>query len=194
MKNLFKIQTVLIFALTVFTFSSHAQLGAWNPKLESKTEDAVEQFRGKNEKLESYFDEAYGYVVFPTIGKGGIVLGGAHGRGLVFEQGQIIGEAKITQLTLGLQWGGQSFSEIIFFKDEEALNSFKNSNLEFAGQTSAVAATVGASADIAYENGVAVFSYTKGGLMYEAALGGQKFKFLPVDNADESLEASVDIE
>ena len=87
----------------------------------------------------------------------------------------------MTQISLGLQWGGQAYREVIFFETEAALRSFKENNFELAAQASAVAVTAGASADAAYEKGVAVYTMTKGGLMYEASIGGQKFKFLPED-------------
>jgi lipid-binding SYLF domain-containing protein len=194
MKNLSKmnIQSSLLVVLFVFATSAMAQVGAWDPKAEEKAEKTITTFREKNDKMNSYFEDSYGYVVFPSIGKGGIVLGGAHGKGIVYEQGASIGAAKMTQVTFGFQWGGQAYSEVLFFKDKAALDSFKNSNFEFSGQASAVAVTLGASADIAYENGVAVYTLTKGGLMYEASLGGQKFNYLPnvISSDIEQLEKS----
>jgi lipid-binding SYLF domain-containing protein len=186
------IQTSLLVVLFVFATSAMAQVGAWDPKAEEKAEKTIATFKEKNDKMNSYFEDSYGYVVFPSVGKGGIVLGGAHGRGIVYEQGELIGAAKMTQVTLGFQWGGQAYSEVLFFKDKAALDSFKKSKLEFSGQASAVAVTLGASADIAYENGVAVYTLTKGGLMYEASLGGQKFNYLPSDipSENEQLEKS----
>lgn len=194
MKNLSKmnIHTSLLIVLLAITSSAMAQVGAWNPKAEKKAQKTITTFKEKNDKMESYFEDSYGYAVFPSIGKGGIVIGGAHGRGIVYEQGELIGEIKMTQVTLGLQWGGQAYSEVIFFKDEKALDSFKNSELEFSGQVSAVAITIGASADIAYQNGVAVYTLAKGGLMYEASLGGQKFNYLPneISTDNELIEKS----
>ena len=186
------IQTSLLVVLVVFATSAMAQVGAWDPKAEEKAEKTIATFKGKNDKMNSYFEDSYGYVVFPSVGKGGIVLGGAHGRGIVYEQGELIGAAKMTQVTLGFQWGGQAYSEVLFFEDKDALDSFKNSKLEFSGQASAVAVTLGASADIAYENGVAVYTLTKGGLMYEASLGGQKFNYLPseIPSDNEQLDKS----
>ena len=161
MKTLSKMKSSLSLSVVLFViFSSvSAQVGAWNPKLEEKAQKAISDFKLKNANIESYFKDCYGYVVFPSVGKGGIVIGGAHGRGIVYEQGEIIGEAKMTQLTLGLQWGGQAFSEIIFMKNAEALESFKRSELEFSGQVSAVVVKKGASADLAYEKGVAVYTH-----------------------------------
>ena len=186
------IQTSLLVVLFVFATSAMAQVGAWDPKAEEKAEKTIATFKEKNDKMSSYFEDSYGYVVFPSVGKGGIVLGGAHGRGIVYEQGELIGAAKMTQVTLGFQWGGQAYSEVLFFEDKDALDSFKKSDLEFSGQASAVAVTLGASADIAYENGVAVYTLAKGGLMYEASLGGQKFNYLPSDipSDNEQLDKS----
>ena len=188
------IQTSLLVVLFVIATSATAQVGAWVPKAEENAEKTITTFKNKNDKMHSYFEDSYGYVVFPSVGKGGIVLGGAHGRGIVYEKGASIGAAKMTQVTVGFQWGGQAYSEIVFFKDKAALDSFKNSELEFAGQVSAVAVTLGASADIAYEDGVAVYTLAKGGLMYEASLGGQKFKFLSDDNSTEEELSLVETE
>ena len=189
--NKVNIKTSLLAVLIIFSTAAMAQVDAWNPKAEEKAANTITTFKEKNEKMNAYFEESYGYVVFPSVGKGGIVVGGAHGRGVVYEQTQSIGAAKMTQVTVGFQWGGQAFSEIIFFKTKAALDSFKSSDFEFSGQVSAVAVTLGASADIAYENGVAVYTLTKGGLMYEASLGGQKFNYLPNDvPADEEQSAS----
>ena len=187
MKNLskMKFQTSLSIVLLVIFSSASAQIGAWNPKAEEKAQKAISSFKEKNENMESYFEDSYGYAIFPSVGKGAIVIGGAHGRGIVYEQGELIGAVKMTQLTVGFQWGGQAYSEVLFFKNAEALESFKKSELEFSGQVSAVAITKGASADIAYENGVAVYTITKAGLMYEASLGGQKFNFLPNEESEE---------
>ena len=175
-------RTSLLVVLFIVAASAMAQDGGHDPK----AEETITTFKEKNEKMNAYFEDAYGYVVFPSIGKGGIVVGGAHGKGTVYEQGELIGAAKMTQVTIGLQWGGQSYSEVLFFKDKATLESFKNSDLEFAGQASAVAITAGASADIFYENSVAVYTLAKGGLMYEAAIGGQKFKYSPTSTISEN--------
>lgn len=183
-----KSQTSLIIALLVAFSSATAQVGAWDPKAEKRAQETILTFKEKNNKMEDYFKDSYGYAVFPSIGKGGIVIGGAHGKGIVFEQGESIGSVKMTQITLGLQWGGQDYSEVIFFENAETLKSFKRGALKFSGQASAVALTEGASADIAYENGVAVYTITKAGFMYEATMGGQKFKFSPSDEVIRETE------
>lgn len=147
-----------------------------------------------------YFGHAYGYAVFPTIGKGGIGVGAAHGSGRVYAQGKWVGNTSMNQLTVGLQLGGQAFSQIIFFQDERSLKEFTSGNFEFGAQASAVAITAGASASAGttggsagasggkkdaktageYHKGMAVFTIAKGGLMYEAAIGGQKFSYKPL--------------
>lgn len=190
MKNQSKVKmtTSLLVVLLVSCVSVFAQIGAWNPEGVERAEEAILTFKEKNDKMTPYFAESYGYVVFPSVGKGGIVLGAAHGRGIVYEQGEVIGEVKMTQVTLGLQWGGQSYSEVIFFDNAATLESFKNGELEFSGQVSAVVINAGASADIAYKDGVAVYTITKGGFMYEASLGGQKFKYLGNNNVSDEAE------
>ncbi|MCR9184360.1 MAG: YSC84-related protein [Halieaceae bacterium] len=162
--------------------------------------EALESFRNAGESA-VYFDSAYGYALFPTIGKGGIGIGGAHGKGRVYQQGHVIGEATMTQLTVGFQLGGQAFSQIIFFQSANALEQFTSGNFEFGAQATAVAITAGVSAEastgggvsagvsggrndastasLGYRKGMAVFTIAKGGLMYEATLGGQKFNFTP---------------
>ena len=125
------------------------------------------------------FDNCAAYAVFPSIAKGAASFGGAYGRGQMFQNGQMIGYCDLSQGSFGLQLGGQVYSEVIFFRDQLAADHFKSGNFAFAAQASAVAAVVGATADVDYEGGVAVYSMSKAGLMYEAALGGQKFTFEP---------------
>ncbi len=120
-----------------------------------------------------------GYAVFPTVSKGAIGVGGAIGSGVVFEKGKAIGKASLTQVTVGAQLGGQTYSEVIFFETPPAFTDFKKGTLALAAQASAVAASKDASANAKYENGVAVFTTGKGGLMFEASVGGQKFAFEP---------------
>ena len=141
----------------------------------------IAKFKAKDPRVARAFDEAYGYVVFPTVGKGGIGIGGARGRGWVYERGRRIGRASLTQVTIGLQLGGQAYSEVIFFKDKSALDDFTRGNFEFDAQVSAVALTARAAGDLPYRKGVAVVTMAKGGLMYEASVGGQKFSYKPGD-------------
>ena len=147
----------------------------------------------------TFFDNSYGYAVFPTIGKGGIGIGGAHGKGRVYAAGEYVGDTSMTQLTVGFQLGGEAFSQIIFFEDQRAFDEFTGGNFEFGADVSAVAitaaakgaaTTTGSSAGASggkkdattvgsYHKGMATFTIAKGGLMYQASVGGQKFSYTP---------------
>ncbi len=127
--------------------------------------------------MENLFKHASGYVIFPNVGKGGVGIGGAAGKGTVYEEGVPVGTAQMVQATVGAQAGGQAYREIIFFENKEAADRFKENKIEFSEQASAVAVKAGASANTDYRNGVAVFTQEKGGLMLEASLGGQKFTY-----------------
>ena len=150
----------------------------------------------------AFFNKSYGYALFPTVGKGGIGIGGAHGSGRVYAGGRHTGNTSMTQLTIGFQLGGQAFSQIIFFQDERAFREFTSGNFEFSAQATAVAITAGVSAEAntgggtaagasggsnnantvsgGYRKGMAIFTIAKGGLMYEAVVGGQKFNYTPL--------------
>jgi len=179
MKTLAKMKILSIVLLPILIINS--TLAQSSEEIHQKAQNAIDDLKELNPDMQRLFDESYGYVVFPSVGKGAMGFGGAHGKGVVFEQGEFIGYARLTQISWGLQAGGQAYREVIFFETEAALKSFKDNNFELAAQVSAVAVTAGVSADAAYENGVAVYTMTKGGLMYEASIGGQKFKFLPED-------------
>ncbi len=171
--------TMVIFAVAFF---GPAYAG-WNPlKTDMEKEqvaDAIANFKNSDPSMKVFFDKAYGYTVFPTVTKGAYGIGGAYGEGEVFKEGKLIGYSTLKQLTIGLQLGGQVYSEIIFFEDKRRLDDFKDGNFEFGAQVSAVAVTAGVSADAAYNNGVAIFTIVKGGLMYEASVGGQRFSYDP---------------
>ena len=167
----------------------------------AKCAETIKLFQAAGESA-SYFKNSYGYAVFPTIGKAGLGIGGAHGSGCVFQQGKQVGTAKMNQVSFGWQAGAQGYSLLVFFEDERAFTEFTSGNFEFGAKASAVAITAGASAGAGtsgtpsgasagkndattktrtgYEKGVASFSIIKGGLMYEAALGGAKFKYEPL--------------
>ncbi|MCG6864006.1 MAG: hypothetical protein LJE58_01100 [Thiogranum sp.] len=161
--------------------------------------DTVKVFQDAGESGE-FFAKSYGYALFPTIGKGGIGIGGAYGKGRVYAQGNYVGNASMTQVTIGFQLGGQAYSQIIFFEDKRAFDEFTGGNFEFGAEASAVAITAGASARASttgssagasggkydattassgFRKGMAVFTVAKGGLMYEASIGGQKFNYTP---------------
>lgn len=158
---------------------------AWDPaeidERHAKAQEAKAAMLEKDPDMQRFFDSAAAYAIIPTVGKAGVGIGGARGKGLLYEAGDITGEVTLTQLTVGFQWGGQAYSEFIFFEDEAAVNHFKQGNYELGAQVSAVAVTAGASADASYSGGVAIFTQAKGGLMYEASVGGQKFKVEKID-------------
>ena len=160
----------------------------------------INMFKG-NPTVSPLFDSAYGYAVFPTIGKGGIGIGAAHGTGQTYVGDKVTGTVSMTQVSIGLQLGGQVYSQLIFFEDQRAYDDFTSGNFELDAQASAVAVTAsaqassgttgsaasagaggtaGAQADSIYRKGMQIFVIGKGGLMYEASIGGQKFKFKPV--------------
>ena len=149
-------------------------------KKKLEVDQAVQGMLADDAGLQRFFDDSYGYAVFPSVGKGGFVVGGAHGTGLVYEGGNLTGQSTLKQVDVGLQLGGQSFIQVMFFQGKEDMDRFKADKIEFSGQASAVAITAGASADIDYAKGVAVVSKAKGGLMYEATLGGQTFDYKPI--------------
>jgi len=160
-------------------------------------DDTIKIFKMAGESA-SYFDKSYGYAVFPTIGKAGIGIGGAHGKGRVYAGGKHVGNSSMTQLSVGFQLGAQAYSQMIFFQDKRAFDEFTSGNFEFGAQASAVAITAGVSAGAStaggaqagasggkhdattageFYKGMAVFTVAKGGLMYEASIGGQKFSY-----------------
>jgi lipid-binding SYLF domain-containing protein len=168
------IASVMIAPLLTASRSATPAANGPDPK---KCQETVATFKKKDPDIAKFFSGAVGYAVFPSIGKGAIGIGGATGTGCVYAGGAQIGNARLSQVTVGLQLGGQSYSELIFFQTAKTLDGFKNSDFSFDAQVSAVALTAGASANAAYRNGVAVFTMAKGGLMYEASVGGQKFSY-----------------
>ncbi len=144
-----------------------------------EAEATVATFRARPE-LHPYFNEAYGYAVFPTVGKAAFFLGGAYGTGKVWGQGKLIGNARVSKASVGFQVGGEAYSEIIFFRSRRALEKFKRSELAFDAEVSAAAPTAGANLEAAWSHGVAVFARSKGGLMASASVGGQTIEFEPL--------------
>lgn len=149
-------------------------------QLTTQSEDAIQMAKKTDPGLQKFFDTAAGYAVFPSVGKGAVGVGGAYGRGEVFEGGKPVGYATLTQASIGLALGGQKYTELIFFKNKAALDRFKSGNFAFAAQVSAVALKSGVSANAKDSDGVAVFTLGETGLMYEASVGGQKFAYQPI--------------
>ena len=145
-----------------------------------EAQSAVTAMKKADPSLKKFFDNSVGYAVFPSVGKGGLVVGGAGGSGIVFEHGKAVGTTTLSQVTVGAQVGGQAYYEIIFFENAETFAAFKKGEWTMAAQVSAVMLKSGASADAAYKEGVAVFTLSKGGAMAEASVGGQKFTFKPM--------------
>jgi lipid-binding SYLF domain-containing protein len=182
-----RIRTLLFLSLLALPFA---------PALADDYADAIKVFRDAGQSSK-FFGSSYGYAVFPTVGKGGIGIGGAHGSGRVYAKGAHVGDTSMTQVTVGAQLGGQAYRQIIFFQNKNAFDEFTSGNFEFGAQATAVAITAGASAQAStggtgagasgtqksastaggYQGGMAVFTVAKGGLMYEATLGGQKFSY-----------------
>jgi lipid-binding SYLF domain-containing protein len=175
--NLFLRATLLVVIVFVMPLVSFSQSDSKKEKIEEDANEAKAEFIKTDPKMENLFFEAYGYVIFPNVGKGAVGVGGASGNGVAYELGARIGTAKMTQVSIGFQWGGQSYREVIFFQTSEDMERFKQNRVELAAQVSAVAVKTGASANAEFVDGVMVFTMQKGGLMYEAAVGGQKFKF-----------------
>ena len=169
------------------------------PAYADKYAETIDVYK-KSEAVQPFFKSAYGYAVFPTVGKGGLGVGGAYGKGQVYQGGKVTGEASLVKLSIGWQAGGQAYSQMIFFEDKRAYDEFTSGNFEFDATASAVAITAGAQASAgtegasagatagpatgkqakaSYHKGMAVFVHAKGGLMYEASIGGQKFSFEP---------------
>ena len=164
--------------------TTNVLISGWKPsknfknenKANFKTIEALKKFK-RIGRLKPYFKEAAGFAVFPNIAKAGLGIGGARGNGEVFEDGKVIGSTTLNQLSFGFQLGAQAFSQIIFFQNKRDLDRFTDGNFEFGASASAALITEGANASVDYTNGVAVMTYSKGGLMYEISIGGQKFTF-----------------
>jgi len=163
--------SMILLMLLAFSVTSFSQK---NDVEEAK--NTIKVFKEKDPGMDKFFSSSVGYAVFPGIGKGGLGIGGAGGKGTLFKGGIAVADTKMSQVTIGLQAGGQKYAEIIFFETAEDYNDFTSGNYEFAAQVSAVALASGVSADAKYKNGILVVTMSVGGLMYEASLGGQKFK------------------
>jgi lipid-binding SYLF domain-containing protein len=151
--------------------------------LRADSDVALDRFQANDQTTRDFLNGSKGYAVFPHIGKGGAIAGGAYGHGSLYQNGQFVGYCDMTQASVGAQLGGQSYSELIVFENTDALNRFKSGNYAFSANASAVANREGAARTAKYENGVAVFVHPNAGLMGEAAIGGQKFNFVSADNA-----------
>ncbi|MCK0159160.1 YSC84-related protein [Allomuricauda sp. F6463D] len=175
MKNLKFITVVATLFMVVGTM-------AQNNKDRDVIEDAKKakmKLIQEDKGLQEFFENSTGYVIFPNVGEGGFILGGASGNGVVYENGQQIGMADMKKIDVGLQAGGQALTEVIFFETEEAINDFKTGDYAVSADLSAVIVESGASENINYNDGVVVFAMPKAGLMADASVGGQRFEYVP---------------
>lgn len=173
MKTLFR--STLLAALFLATITPTPTVFA--AELKPKAEEAIANFKSTDPTLTNFFNKAAGYAILPSVGEGGFIIGGAHGDGLVYEKGKVVGKVSMTEVSVGAQVGGGTFAELIFFENEETLTSFKSSKWEMSAKAKANIAASGVAANAKYEQGVAVFTLPKAGAMVAAAVGGQKFKF-----------------
>ncbi|NTU53997.1 MAG: hypothetical protein HGA97_09935 [Chlorobiaceae bacterium] len=179
MKTVKTLKTLLLALAAMMMLSGTARAG-WDPGDEVNAGHTIEMFKQADPSLDRFFSRAYGYAVYSDIYKGGfMIIGGGHGKGIVYEQGKPVGRSSVTMLNVGPQLGGQAFSEIIFFKDQAALVNFTKGNYELSAQIGVVLVKSGLATNTDYSDGVAVFAMPKGGLMGELTIGGQKFTFDP---------------
>lgn len=172
LKNIVAVCLLLISVGTTAQNEKHKELMADADKAKATLVEA-------DADLQMYFNNASGYVIFPNVGKGGLIIGGASGNGIVYEDGTAVGMANLKKLNIGLQAGGQAVIQVIFFETEAALAKFKEGNFEFSAEASAVVLEEGKSKDANYNEGVMVFALPKAGLMADASVGGQKFGYMP---------------
>lgn len=178
-KNIINLAAII--GLAMMSQLSIAQTGEANAMFIQESKEVLAKLIKNVPDLQSYYDQSYGYAFFPKVTKVGVSLGIAAGKGIVFKNHLAICMSKLKQLTVGLQFGAQTYGEVIFFQNEKAFEQFMNKKLKFDGQVSAVALKKGASADLSYSYGVAVFTQAIGGLMFEASIGGQHFSNHPIE-------------
>jgi lipid-binding SYLF domain-containing protein len=148
--------------------------------LKSLSAEAIQNFKAADPGLSRFFKESAGYVILPSVGEGGLIIGGEGGDGLVFERGKLTGKVRMSAVSIGAQAGGGKFSEVVFFETKAAMKNFKQSEYAMSATAKASVAASGVAANAKYDQGVAVFTLPKSGAMVKAAVGGQKFKFAPL--------------
>ncbi len=167
-------------ALLLSGCSTAPETGPDRTQLHNDAQTALNDFKTQDPSLDNVLRNSYGYAIFPSIGKGAVGVGGAYGQGEVYQKGDRVGYADMTQATVGVSIGGETYAELIVFQTPEALQQFQSSQLTFAADASAVAAKAGAGADVKWDHGMSVFINVNGGLMTEASVGGQKFNYQPL--------------
>ncbi|MDN5864078.1 MAG: hypothetical protein L0I62_02520 [Gammaproteobacteria bacterium] len=179
---------------TTATTSATSGSNAWTgekaaPATASRYQETLDRMINKDPGIKRFLGSSYGYAVFPTVGKGALIVGGAYGEGAAFRQGELVAHCTIAKGSIGFQIGGKAYSEVIFFKTRPYFDDFVNGNFSFTTGVSAVAVTTGAAANVTYSNGVAVFTLPKGGLMAAAAVSGQNFDCTPAGRGTKTQTA-----
>jgi len=162
-------------ALTACSTAPRSAEGKADIRQDSR--DAMATAQSNDPSMTKVFDGAHGSAVFPKVGKGAAGVGGAYGKGVLFKDGQVVGYCDLSQGSIGVQLGVQTYTEIICFEDRKSFERFKSGNFTFDAQATAVVLKSGAGANAKYSDGVAVFTMDETGLMFEAAIGGQKFSY-----------------
>ncbi len=184
-RTLTTIPLIAALAFTLCACATAPETASERRSLVRQADYTVEQFLEADPSMQTFFDNAVGWAVFPTVGKGAVGVGGAYGKGVLYQGGEVVGYCDLSQGSIGFQLGGQSYSEIIFFRNDQAISAFKSGTVKLSAQASAVAAASGASADADYSEGVAIFTMASGGLMFEASVGGQGFDYRPASMFDD---------
>lgn len=170
---------IMMFAIAGCSTAPESQAGKNNIVTDAR--QALSKAKSNDRTFDDFLEQAAGYAVFPSVGKGAVGVGGAYGKGVLFVDDEVVGFCDLTQGSIGFQLGGQSYTEILAFKNMQVIEKFKRGNFEFSAQATAVALKSGAGANAKFKEGVAVFTMDEAGLMFEASIGGQKFSYQPVD-------------
>jgi len=181
MKNaVFTAMIVAVFGFALAGCQAEPKTEEKRDALDASVENSLNMMRSEDATFGRFLDDAYAYAVYPTVGKGGLIVGGAYGKGEVFDHGRMIGYSDLTQATVGGTIGGQAYTEVVAFENKAALDKFLDKEYAFDASVSAVALKSGVAKTSRFQNGIAVFKYIKGGLMADASVGGQRFRFTPV--------------
>ncbi|OHB76574.1 MAG: hypothetical protein A2Z25_15970 [Planctomycetes bacterium RBG_16_55_9] len=190
------VTTMVLYGLTMMGFcgcSTAPKTPEARDVLDSQVNETIAIFKNKDPEIQRFFDTAYGYAVFPKVAKGAFWVGGAYGKGEVYEQSRMVGYSSLSQATVGFSFGGEFFREIVFFTDKVEYDKFRSEEYVFSAQVTGVALTAGAAAKADYSYGKAVFVIADSGLMVDASLGGQKFMYTPkslVDGSEREISTS----
>jgi len=175
-KGIFQITCILILTILMATITN-GQTTHRDKRVLRDSKKAKSSFIKVDPSIKKWFDNAYGYVIFPNVGKAGLGVGGAFGNGIAYINNSAIGRAHLSQVNIGFQAGAQGYREVIFFENKSNMDDFKENKLTLSAQVSAVLVVLGAAANINYSNGILIFTQPKGGLMYEVSVGGQTFNY-----------------